>query len=73
MIKEGAGVVDFGYGRIRGRLAGDFNAPALKKNRALARRRGFYTPTPGGTGPIAVAKLFENFYRLAAEQKKRRV
>jgi len=23
-----------------------------------------YTPTPGGTGPILVAKLFENFYML---------
>jgi 5,10-methylene-tetrahydrofolate dehydrogenase/methenyl tetrahydrofolate cyclohydrolase len=24
----------------------------------------WYTPTPGGTGPILVAKLFENFYKL---------
>jgi 5,10-methylene-tetrahydrofolate dehydrogenase/methenyl tetrahydrofolate cyclohydrolase len=24
----------------------------------------FYTPTPGGTGPLLVAKLFENFYEL---------
>ena len=23
-----------------------------------------YTPTPGGTGPVLVAKLFENFYKL---------
>jgi len=25
---------------------------------------GVYTKTPGGTGPVLVAKLFENFYTL---------
>ena len=33
---------------------------------ALAKL-GFYTPTPGGTGPVLVAKLFENFYELNSE------
>lgn len=28
-----------------------------------------YTPTPGGTGPILVAQLFQNFFTLVASQK----
>ena len=28
------------------------------------RKKVIYTKTPGGTGPILVAKLYENFYKL---------
>ena len=53
-LKAGASVIDFGF-------PPDFNAEGL----ALGDSRlAFYTPTPGGTGPILVAKLFENFYTL---------
>ena len=54
----GTVVVDFGYGEKDGELAGDFNPQGHSST------PGVYTPTPGGTGPILVAKLFENFYRL---------
>lgn len=56
---EGAVVIDFGFSRgADGKLSGDFDpAGADAKNI-------HYTPTPGGTGPILVAKLFENFYKL---------
>jgi len=62
-LKPGAGVIDFGYfwggeGKISGDL--DMSDQALDK-------LGFYTPTPGGTGPVLVAKLFENFYELNSE------
>lgn len=57
MLKPGAGVIDFGYGFNNGKTSGDFDP-------ADAPESAFYTPTPGGTGPILVAKLFENFYRL---------
>lgn len=95
MLKDGAGVIDFGYAapqappridaeqtRINAesrageshsavptgrqansqpRIRGDFDAERL----AISDKRlAFYTPTPGGTGPILVAKLFENFYQL---------
>ncbi len=60
MLKAGAGVIDFGYGTADGRYAGDFDA----RNGEEAAKMSFYTPTPGGTGPILVAKLFENFYKL---------
>lgn len=63
MLKDGAGVIDFGYGTLDGKYSGDLDTRPLKiKNSKL--KIGWYTPTPGGTGPILVAKLFENFYEL---------
>lgn len=57
-LRSGAGVIDFGTGlNAENKLAGDM---LLDKTDHL----GFYTPTPGGTGPILVAKLFENFFKL---------
>lgn len=52
-LKAGAGIIDFGF-------PADFNTSNTIQNSKLL----FYTPTPGGTGPILVAKLFENFYTL---------
>ncbi len=60
MLKDGAIVIDFGYGLLNGKPSGDFNGEGLRiKDYGL-----LITPTPGGTGPILVAKLFENFYAL---------
>lgn len=58
-IKEGAIIVDYGYGKDKeGKLTGDVDmASCLKKTQNI-------TPTPGGTGPIVVAQLFANFYHL---------
>ncbi|MBI4193258.1 MAG: bifunctional 5,10-methylenetetrahydrofolate dehydrogenase/5,10-methenyltetrahydrofolate cyclohydrolase [Candidatus Colwellbacteria bacterium] len=71
MLKEGAGVVDFGYGaRADGTISGDFDDSTLKGGAERAGDgglSGFYTPTPGGTGPILVAKLMENFFKLAGD------
>lgn len=54
MIKENAIIIDFGCGLNKdGKIKGDFNA--VDSNKKI-----FYTPTPYGTGPILVAKLFEN-------------
>ncbi|TSC52728.1 MAG: methylenetetrahydrofolate dehydrogenase (NADP+) / methenyltetrahydrofolate cyclohydrolase [Parcubacteria group bacterium LiPW_41] len=55
MIKNGVLVIDFGCSFIDGKLCGDLLKPTTDNF--------FYTPTPGGTGPILVAKLFENFYK----------
>jgi methylenetetrahydrofolate dehydrogenase (NADP+)/methenyltetrahydrofolate cyclohydrolase len=63
MLKDGAGIIDFGYGTLEGKYSGDFDARNKKENGKLS----FYTPTPGGTGPLLVAKLFENFYELNKE------
>ncbi len=57
-LKEGSVVIDFGFNKINGTIAGDFD-PAAAEAKNI-----HYTKTPGGTGPILVAKLFENFYKL---------
>ncbi|MBI5221029.1 MAG: bifunctional 5,10-methylenetetrahydrofolate dehydrogenase/5,10-methenyltetrahydrofolate cyclohydrolase [Candidatus Liptonbacteria bacterium] len=44
-------------------LVGDFDS-SLIAHRSSLLASAWYTPTPGGTGPILVAKLFENFYQL---------
>ncbi|HQT82869.1 MAG TPA: bifunctional 5,10-methylenetetrahydrofolate dehydrogenase/5,10-methenyltetrahydrofolate cyclohydrolase [Candidatus Paceibacterota bacterium] len=58
MLKEGAVLVDAGTSESGGVLAGDAD-PACADVCAL------FTPVPGGVGPIAVAKLFENAVTLA--------
>lgn len=57
MLKKGAGVIDFGYDGGRG----DFDASNKSQ---ISNLKIWYTPTPGGTGPILVSKLLENFYKL---------
>lgn len=55
MIGHGAAVIDFGYSfDDDGKIKGDFDDDGL-------HAEGWHTPTPGGTGPILVAKLIENF------------
>lgn len=61
ILKDNAGIIDFGYGTLNGKYSGDFDIHRLATHDS---RLAFYTPTPGGTGPILVAKLFENFYKL---------
>jgi len=59
-LRENATVIDFGYNMSNGKIYGDFNPP----NEANKLKAITYTPTPAGTGPILVAKIFENFYKL---------
>jgi len=62
-LKEGALVIDFGFNQEGGKIFGDFDASSVSSRESMIQ----YTPTPGGTGPILVAKLFENFYALNGE------
>ena len=57
-IKPNAIVVDFGYGQLDGKTTGDVDV------KSVAIKTKNVTPTPGGTGPIVVAQLFENFFRI---------
>ncbi|MCR4275343.1 MAG: bifunctional 5,10-methylenetetrahydrofolate dehydrogenase/5,10-methenyltetrahydrofolate cyclohydrolase [Candidatus Wolfebacteria bacterium] len=71
MLKESASVIDFGYERSEGQtgaISGDFDASALLAS-GYSLMTGFYTRTPGGTGPVLVAKIFENFYTLNNENE----
>ncbi len=61
MLKGGVGVIDFGYDLVDGKIKGDFDAQLPITDYQLLN---FYTPTPGGTGPILVAEIFKNFYKL---------
>ncbi|MBN2197857.1 bifunctional 5,10-methylenetetrahydrofolate dehydrogenase/5,10-methenyltetrahydrofolate cyclohydrolase [Candidatus Wolfebacteria bacterium] len=61
-LKNKATVIDFGYSikhETKNKICGDFNASS-----SMLHSSGFYTPTPGGTGPILITQVFENFYKL---------
>ncbi|HUX81150.1 MAG TPA: bifunctional 5,10-methylenetetrahydrofolate dehydrogenase/5,10-methenyltetrahydrofolate cyclohydrolase [Candidatus Paceibacterota bacterium] len=58
LLKEGVVLIDAGTSELAGMLAGDAD-PACAAVCAL------FTPVPGGVGPLAVAKLFENVIILA--------
>ncbi len=62
-LKNEAIVVDFGYDFKDNKIKGDFDDSEALNTNIL------YTPTPGGTGPILVAKLFENFLKLNTLKK----
>ncbi len=57
MLKEGVVLIDAGTSESGGVLAGDAD-PACESLCSL------FTPVPGGIGPLAVAKLFENAVTL---------
>jgi methylenetetrahydrofolate dehydrogenase (NADP+)/methenyltetrahydrofolate cyclohydrolase len=64
MVKPGAKVIDVGISKLlRGgkfRVLGDVEKEALE-------RASFFTPVPGGVGPVTVACLFENLFELIQE------
>ncbi|MBI4059496.1 bifunctional 5,10-methylenetetrahydrofolate dehydrogenase/5,10-methenyltetrahydrofolate cyclohydrolase [Candidatus Giovannonibacteria bacterium] len=67
-LKTGALVIDFGWNKVDGKITGDFNPSTSSGQVPGSEDKSIsYTKTPGGTGPILVAKLFENFYKLNRE------
>ena len=58
MIKPGATVVDVGITRVENKLLGDVDP-------AVAQVAAFFTPTPGGVGPMTRAMLLSNLLELA--------
>ena len=65
MVKEGAAVIDVGINRVpdvsskKGyRLCGDVDP-------AVAQKAGFFTPVPGGVGPMTIAMLLHNVIEAA--------
>lgn len=56
--KDGAVLIDFGYKIIDGKIYGDIDVEKIKD------KASYFTPTPGGTGPILVAMLFDNFIKM---------
>jgi methylenetetrahydrofolate dehydrogenase (NADP+)/methenyltetrahydrofolate cyclohydrolase len=62
MIKKGAVVVDAGVCFVDGKMYGDIDFNSVKKKAKLV------TPTPGGVGPLTVAKLIENTVKCAEDK-----
>jgi len=64
MLKPGAIVIGVGIHQTPdGKFAGDFN------EEEIAKVASFYTPTPGGVGPITVACLMENFVKASRDPR----
>jgi len=64
MIKPGAIVIDAGFVFENGTVSGDVNVAEV------LNVAGFVTPTPGGLGPITVAKLLQNVVLSAGRKLK---
>ncbi len=58
MVKPGAIVMDFGYGRANGKISGDVDFEPVSKKASLV------TPVPGGVGPLVCAVALENIVTL---------
>lgn len=56
-MKNGAGLIDIGITTKNKKVLGDVDPECYNK-------ASFFTPVPGGVGPITVAKLLENVYKL---------
>ena len=63
MIKPGAILINVGVRKENGRLKGDYDE---KEVDPIA---GYYTPTPGGIGPLDVLYLYKNLLDAAKMQK----
>jgi methylenetetrahydrofolate dehydrogenase (NADP+) / methenyltetrahydrofolate cyclohydrolase len=59
MIKKDAVVIDAGVCFVDGKMYGDINFEEVSQKASLV------TPTPGGVGPLTVAKLVENTIKCA--------
>jgi methylenetetrahydrofolate dehydrogenase (NADP+)/methenyltetrahydrofolate cyclohydrolase len=57
MVKPGAMVIDIGTTVVNGKATGDIDP-------AVADIASFFTPVPGGVGPMTVVSLLENFLDL---------
>lgn len=64
VVKPGAILINVGLRRENGRLKGDYDEKEIK---SIA---GYYSPTPGGIGPIDVLYLFHNLIESAKLQHK---
>lgn len=62
MVKDGVILIDAGTSELKGSLSGDFNPRAYSK-------ASFYTPVPGGIGPVTIAMLMRNLVTAAEKHK----
>ncbi len=65
MVKKGTIVIDTGISYVGEKMYGDANAKEIKK------KASYFTPTPGGIGPITVALLLQNTVTCAERKIKK--
>lgn len=58
MVKEGVVIFDAGTSESDGAIVGDADQSVIEK-------ASFFTPVPGGIGPVAVVEIFANLLTLA--------
>lgn len=63
MLKPGVVLINTGVRKENGKLKGDYEEAEIKDIAS------FYTPTPGGSGPIDVVYLYKNLIDAAKMQK----
>lgn len=63
MLKTGVVLINVGLRREAGKLKGDYEEKEIKNIAS------FYTPTPGGIGPLDVIYLYKNLIEAAKLQK----
>ena len=63
MLKNGVILINVGLRKEKGKLKGDY------EEKEIENIASFYTPTPGGIGPIDVIYLFNNLIEAAKLQK----
>lgn len=61
LVKDGVVLVDAGTSEVGGEIKGDIDSDAYKK-------ASFYTPVPGGIGPVTVAMLFDNLLEIVEKK-----
>ncbi|MFA6386824.1 MAG: bifunctional 5,10-methylenetetrahydrofolate dehydrogenase/5,10-methenyltetrahydrofolate cyclohydrolase [Candidatus Paceibacterota bacterium] len=59
MVKEGVVIIDAGTSEENGAVVGDVDMESVLD------KASFMTPSPGGVGPVTVAMLLENVYKVA--------
>jgi len=65
-LKNGICVFDVGYTMVNGKPKGDVDFESVKDKASLI------TPVPGGIGPLTVAVLFENVFKLHKLQENQK-
>ncbi len=65
MVKDGVIILDAGSSEMNGSLVGDADP-------SVAEKASVFTPTPGGIGPITIAKVFENLITLSELKQQQR-
>jgi len=63
MVKDGVVIIDAGTSEQAGQLAGDADP-------ACAAKASIFTPVPGGVGPIVIAMLFQNLWKIFQSTKR---